>query len=135
MSYFAEELERQMSAASVNGVQLSERTGISPSQFYNWLKDVQRSVSEEQLKSIAPALSDDVLLHAALVRAHLLDEKKGPGSELVTVEIESPRYLRDKPRPRSRAERALAYLAEERHRNPELNDLIIGLAKMLGGDL
>lgn len=132
MSHLADEISRQMQAGNLTGLLLSERSGISASQLYKWLNSEQISIGEDQLRALAPALSDDSADHAALVRAHLLDECFGPGSELVRIEIDHPAALKDRPRPRSKGEKALAFFAEERHRNRDLNDLLIDMAKVLG---
>lgn len=124
-----------MESSGLNGPQLSQRCGISASQIYNWINNVQVSVSEEQLGSLAPALSTDPAQHAALLAAHLLDEKKGPGSELVTIDVHGPTLLKDATKPRSRVEKAIAHLAAERHNNAALAELLIALARAHGAKL
>lgn len=134
MSYLSEELQRQMTAHDVAGLQLAERTGISASQIYNWLNDRQSSITESQLSVIQAALGDDHHDHARLVLAHLLDEKFGLNHELVDVSVRSDSELRDAPRSRSKGERAMEFLAAERVRNRELNDMLIDLARLLGAE-
>jgi hypothetical protein len=53
--------------------------------------------------------------HGLLVKAHLLDEKFGPGSELVKVELCSSvdlSFMKDRPKRRSRRQIALQYLTD-----------------------
>lgn len=132
MSHLSEALTRQFELKELSQASVAERSGISQAQISKWVNSDQTSISDDQLSALAIALSDDPSEHAALVRAHLLDECFGPGSELIRIEIDHPSVLKDRPRPRSKGEKALAFLAEERHRNRDLNDLLIDLAKVLG---
>lgn len=134
MSYLSEELERQMKEQKVTGLQLAERTGISASQIYNWLNSVQLSISEEQLKLIQAALTNDHHTHARLVLAHLLDEKFGFGHDLVRIQMDEV-TLSARPRKSARGEKAMQFLLEERQKNRSVNDLIIDLAICLGANL
>lgn len=125
-------MEKQLSKSRQSVDDLVPKTNLSRAQLYLWKRSEQTSINEEQLRALATALSDDALDHASLLRAHLMDETFGPGSELVRIEIDHPAALHDRPRPRSKGEQALAFLAEERLRNRDLNDLLIDLAKVLG---
>lgn len=131
MSYFSEELIRQMSAKNVTGVRLAELTNFSASQISNWTRGEQTSLTEQQISVIQAALTDDVHDHARLVLSHLLDEKFGLGNELVDVSMRLDAQILDQPRLRSKGEVALAFLAEERLKNRELNELLIDLARVL----
>lgn len=135
MSNFSEELEKQMATKPASQVEAAELSGISQSQISKWLRSEQTSISSDQITALAKALSDDPVKHANLVKAHLLDEKFGAGSELVRIEIDSPAEWKDKPRPRSKGERAMNYLAEQRVISRDVNDLVIDLAKCLGAEL
>jgi len=135
VSYLSDELERQLEETKTTGLQLAERIGVSSSQVYNWLNGRQTSISEAQLSAIQAALGDDSIYHARLVEAHLLDERFGLSSHLVTVAImQDSQSMHDKPRRESRGESALQYLAWQRKDNPDLNELIIDLARLLGAD-
>jgi hypothetical protein len=87
------------------------------------------------MTALANAISRDTADHAALVRAHLLDEKFGPGSHLVQVEIETSLTAKDKPRGRSRGETAITYLSELRLTDRTANNLLIDLARALGAKI
>lgn len=126
-------MERQLSKSRQSVDDLVPKTDLSRAQLYLWKRSEQTSISEEQLAALAPALSDDPIDHAALLRAHLMDEAHGPGCELLRIEIDQPDAVNDRPRPRSKGEKALAFLANERLRNRDLNDLLIDLARVLGG--
>ena len=135
MSYLADELERQLNEQGITGVQLADRTGISTSQIYNWLKSAQVTISEKQLTSIQAALTKDSHAHARLVLAHLLDEKFGHGHDRIAIEMKSEYELKDHPRTKARGEKALHFLAELRLKSKDCNDLLVDLARVLGADV
>lgn len=138
MSFLSEELERQMARARIpdrSWVRVAETIQVSTSQIYKWVRGEQTHISPEHLDGIAKYLSDDLEDHAQLVVAHLFDEKFGSGSELVHISIKSRGELRDKPRPKSRGERAIHFLAESRIENRDVNEMLIDLARCLGAEL
>lgn len=132
MSNLSEEIERQLAKTHQSIDAIAAKSGLTRSLLYLWKSGDQTTINETQLQALAPALSHDASDHAAIVRAHLLDETFGPGSELVAIHITGPQELRDAPRARSRGEQALNYLAQERLSNRDLNDLLIDLARVLG---
>lgn len=133
MSFLSEEMERQLARTNQSIDDLVPKTGLSRAQLYLWKRSEQTSINEEQIRALAGALSDDPIDHAALLKAHLMDETFGPGSELLRIEIDHPSVMQDRPRPRSKGEKALSFLAEERLRNRDLNELLIDLARVMGG--
>ena len=134
MSYLGDEIERQMAAQNLNGSQLAERSQISASQIYKWTNSEQTSIGQDQMTALSRALSTDANDHAALTRAHLLDEKFGPGAKLVSIEIDSME-LKDSPKKFSKGEQAVHYLAELRIQSRDVNDLVIDLARCLGAKI
>lgn len=134
MSYFSEELERQLDLAGLSVYAVAEKSGISPGQIYLWKRGDQTSIDENQLKQLAPVLSRDVTDHASLVRAHLMDEKFGPGHKLVHVEVDAE-ALHDKPRQLTKREQALEFLSANTRTNRASRDLIIELARCLGAKI
>lgn len=132
MSYLSEEIQRQLLKSDQSIDDIVSKSDLTRSLLYLWKNGEQTSITEEQLRALAPALSSDPADHASLVLAHLQDERVGPGSELVEVSIMSAGLLKDAPRPRSKGEQALQYLAQERVHNRDLNDLLIDLARVLG---
>jgi transcriptional regulator with XRE-family HTH domain len=136
MSYFGEELGRQMTAEEINAVQLSERVDMSSSQLYSWLRGEQVSIRAEQFNALAAAITDDEHAHARLLYAHLLDEKANAlGAHLVEVSLTDKGEMRDRPRTRSKRERALEILAGESVRDRELADLLVSMASYVNSDL
>lgn len=134
MSYLAEQIERLLEKTHQSVDDVAARCGINRSIIYLWKQGKQTSISEEQLLALSPALSSELSDHAKLVEAHLHDEKFGPGSDLVEISIRSEQQLEDRPRPRSPGDKAMAFLAQERISNRDLNDLLIDLARVLGWD-
>jgi transcriptional regulator with XRE-family HTH domain len=135
MSYFAEELQRQMLGKNLKQSELAEISGISQAQVSKWLRGEQISVSEDQMSALSAAIGDDAVQHAELLRAHLLDEQKGLGSQLIRIEIDSPHVLSAPKKARTKGEKAMEFLATERHQNRDLNELLIDLARVLGAKL
>lgn len=134
-SHLSEELQRQIDHISASVDDVSDKSGISRGQIYKWIKAEQTSISAEHLDVLAAALSKDPMDHARLLVAHLQDEKFGKASKLVRIEMDTPAEVNDRPRPRTKGEKALHYLAEQRLENRDVNDLIIDLARVLGAEL
>lgn len=132
MSYLSDEMDRLLEKHHQSVDDVAAKCGINRGVLYLWKRGQQTSISEEQLSLLAPALSSEILDQAALVLAHLRDEKFGPGSELVEVSLVNPE-LNDRPAARSPGERAIAFLAQERIANADLNELLLDLARVLGG--
>lgn len=135
MSHLSEELERQLGAVGLSVDDVAERSGISRGQIYLWKRGDQTSISESQMTSLAKALTRDKPTQAQLVRAHLMDERFGPGAELVRIEIDHVDAAADKPRRRSKREISLAYLTELSLNSRDCNDLVIDLARCLGAEV
>ncbi len=128
MPYLAEEFARQLAARNHTIDQLVAASGLSRGQLYLWKGGHQTSITPDHFALLAHALSSSVDDHARLVRAHLLDEKFGPGSDMVDVVIIGADELHDAPISRSKRERALAILSTHSVGNKELADLLIALA-------
>lgn len=135
MSYLSEELKRQMELYQFNGTQLADKSGISASQIYKWSNNDQTSISAEQLDALALALSGEPMEHARLLVAHLQDERVGSARDLVRIEMDTVAELNDRPRPRTKGEKAIQFLIEQRLENRGVNDLLIDLARVLGAEL
>ncbi len=135
MSHLSDEIDRQLLQSKQSIDDVVRKTGLTRSLLYLWKGGEQTTIDEDQLVALAPALSSDVADHAALVRAHLLDEKFGPGADLVQVSIDGPSELKDRPRPRTKGEKAMEFLTRERLVNRDLNDLLLDLARCLGAEL
>lgn len=135
MSFLSDEIERQMEAGKLTGLQVAAKTDVSSTQLYNWINGKQTSISGEQLDALSAALSPHPVDHAKLLVAHLQDERIGKARDMVRIELVAPDDHKDKPRSRSKGEKALEFLACQRQEARSVNELIIDLARVLGADI
>lgn len=132
MSFLAEEIERQMTVQNLDQTTVAQRAGMSQGQISKWRNNVQTTIDTDQMHALQLALSADPDDHASLIRAHLRDEAFGHAADRVTIEVAGTHELQDRPRPRTKGERAMAFLAESRIESKDVNDLLIDLARCLG---
>lgn len=135
MSYLSEEIKRQIEIANKSQSALSVDSGISQGQISKWVNAEQASINAEQIDALAESLSSDKMDHALLLIAHLQDERIGSARELVRIELNTPLELNDRPRPRTKGEKALQFLIEQRQGNHGVNDLLIDLARVMGAKI
>ena len=89
-------------------------------------------------RSVSGSPSNHALSSTFIARNNALTARKlqvfGDKSQPVN---NCPRFPFDipRPRPRTKGEKALHYLAEQRLENRDVNDLIIDLARVLGAEL
>lgn len=135
MSFLAEEIERQMTTQNIDQTRLAEKAGVSQGQISKWRNGGQTSISADQMVGLQRALSQNAEDKAALIRAHLRDELFGDSVELVRVEVITGLELKDRPRTRTKGEKAVQFLAELRVQSKDCNDLLIDMARCLGADI
>lgn len=87
MSYFGTCLDEQIKAKRMKAVDLANTSKVPESTISRLRNETQPWVSPDDLGRIATAISDDPRVQAQLLRAYLLDQVRGPGSELVEVRI------------------------------------------------
>lgn len=137
MSYFGTQLEELLKRKNMKAVDLARLSGVGESLISRYRSGEQVWVSPEDLAAIATSISDSNSERAELVRAHLLDEKTGPGSELVRVEVASaPAMLKeDFPayaiRLPEQLERAFQILRENAINDADVRDVVLGLGNLL----
>lgn len=131
MSYFGAKLNEYLEANGMKQTQLASMTGISQGQISIIVNGEQRWVSPETMELICNAFPISTKEKAELIRAHLLDECHGPGSELIEIKIAGkPPAFYDKPEPLAPGiEKALDIIRKNTH-NKELRDILISLAKL-----
>jgi transcriptional regulator with XRE-family HTH domain len=132
VSHFGQKLEHLTARFQVTGSEIAKRAGISAAQFSKWKRGEQTSISKEDFSNLCYAFSDDELIHADLLRAHLLDECVGPGSEIIRIEVDGGASLKDEPKQLTDLERAFQFLRAEVPRNEALRGMLIQLANSLG---
>jgi len=135
MSYLSEELLRQIESTKSSVDDISEKCKISRGQIYKWLNAEQTSISAEQLDALSAALNKDPESNASLLVAHLQDERIGSARDLVRIMMDSRAELKDRPQLRTKGEKAIHFLAEERIIHRSVNDLVIDLARVLGAKI
>lgn len=138
MSNFGAKLAELLERHNLRAAQLSQVTGISNALFSKWLNNQQSFVSSDDLSALTTAISSDAREQAELVRAHLLDECVGPGSELLDVRIlnASGRAVREDANaynvPLSpKLQRAFEVLMKESVSDADVRDIIISMANLL----
>lgn len=124
-----------MKCAKFSVDDISGKCKISRGQIYKWLNGDQTSISGEQIDGLAGALSKDPMDHAKMLVAHLQDESVGSARDLVRIETDTVQELKDRPRARTKGEKAIQFLIEQRLQNRSIDDLLIDLARVLGADI
>lgn len=133
MSYFGETLRSLMGKnSSMKAVQLAVQSGVSQPTLSRYLSGFSTPTDPEDIARLARAVSSDPMQQAELVRAHLLDECKGPGSEKIQILIvDAP------PRPaqilalNAQLEEDLLVIREWLFKDANVCEVIQGLANLL----
>lgn len=102
MSYFSQKLSTLLAQQHLSQSDLANKAGISQAHISRLLSEDQRSVSLDDLASIAINITDDQRERADLLAAYLRDRCIGPGSELVHITVEggsNHAVLQDRPAP------------------------------------
>lgn len=140
MSYFALKFREILDRRDLSQSDIASLTGLSTAHISNLIKDVQPRISLDDLALVAANISDDKHERAELIRAHLLDENVGDGSELIEILISGGRSkassLHDRPsRPpmAPHKERALEVFRNYEH-HAHLWDVLGPLADMMEGE-
>jgi thioesterase domain-containing protein len=107
--------------------------------FLDWLYEHEAEligpdddIDADQVALLAQALSDDPQDQFEIYKAHLQDELGARGTELVQIHFAGVRSLKDKPRHRTAAEKALAWLSKEIIRNKDMKEWLIDFHKLFG---
>jgi len=136
MAYFSQKLQELLDRNEMSQTDLAKATNLSQAHISRLLSDDQRSVSLDDLRAIATNISTLDRERAELIRAHLLDECVGPGSELIDIIINGSRrqasVLNDAPAPplSPRMERVFQILREQSE-DKHLRVVLEGLVDLL----
>jgi DNA-binding Xre family transcriptional regulator len=87
MSNFGIALKEMLQEKEMTASDLSKSSAVSPSQISRLLSGEQMWLSAPDLESICLAISEEKIDHAKIVRAYLMDQYKGSGSDLLNIEI------------------------------------------------
>ena len=130
MSYLSERLRASMEQHSCTQGSLAERSGVPIAVINRALND-QTEIGDANYERIVCALTHDPIEQSELLAARLRDWCVGPGSDRVVITIDTP-ILRDTPVLPALLTRSLEFLRVSAHRNRDVRELIIDLAKCLG---
>lgn len=139
MSHFGAKLAELLERGSMRASELSRVTGINDGLISKWINGQQKFVSNDDLAKLANGISFNTKDRAELIRAHLLDEIAGPGSELVEIrirgqsqeELKEDRVLYKAGALPLKLLRAFELLAREAVADADVRAVILGLANML----
>jgi transcriptional regulator with XRE-family HTH domain len=87
MSYFGNALQELLNRKKMKAVRLAELSRVGQPTISRLINGDQLSPSPEDFENIARALTSEPEEQAELLRAHLLDERRGPGSELINITV------------------------------------------------
>jgi transcriptional regulator with XRE-family HTH domain len=127
-----------MERRNLTGAALSETSGVDPAQISRLRNGERDWIDHHDLKALLGALPDPGD-RAELLRARLLDENVGPGSELIDIVIRNPSLaLHDRPEARvrlpARHRKALEAIALGMESDENLRELIYYLAEIYKQD-
>lgn len=121
----------------MTAAKLSELSGVGQPMISRYRQGDQKWISPEDLANISRAISDDPQDRAGLIKAHLLDECHGPGSDLIEIGIRGAAELRDIPgtpaqvRLHKEAEQNFAAIREAYVKEKNVREIIDGLGNLL----
>lgn len=87
MSYFGNALGDILEKKKISQTELSRLTELSQAHLSKLINGVQIWLSPEDLDAICTSVTNEKLEQAELIRAHLMDECNGPGSDLIDIQI------------------------------------------------
>src|SRR5438270_11252194 len=99
MSYFGLALKELLDRKNMKAVRLAELSGVGQPKISRYIRGDQAWVHQEDLDAIARTVTVEPSERAELVRARLMDECKGPGAELIRIEIADSLSLKETPPP------------------------------------
>lgn len=95
MSFLAAELAGILREKEMSPADLSRTSGISRAMLSKIATGAQVWVSPDVLARLAAGIDSAPLVHARLLRAHLLDECSGPGKDYIEIELRTKRRMPD----------------------------------------
>lgn len=130
MSHLAEALKALMHRHACTQTALAERAGV-PLPVVNRTLNDHTEVNDENFARLVSALTSDDVEKAEMLAARLRDWCTGPGADRVVIDV-TKEVRRDTPVLPSMLRDSIAFLDQLGHRDPEVRELIIDLARCLG---
>jgi transcriptional regulator with XRE-family HTH domain len=142
MSYLSIALQRHLERRHMNQTELARGAGLSKSHISRLLNGESHDLSDNNFRAILNTLSADQLAQAELVAARCMDTLAGaagtPGADLVEIKIKgaAPADKRETEPPQvhlsQQTERAFAFLRSQCPLNPDLEQHLVGYARLMG---
>ncbi len=144
MSYLSIALQRRLERRQMNQSDLAKLSGISRSYISRLLGGDFHELSDANFTNLLKVFAADPQGQAELVAARCMDARVGPGSELVDINVrQAPGTASGQPAvPRQpeyplvelsqETERAFAWLRSQCPLNPDLEQHLVGYAKLTG---
>ena len=142
MSYLSIALQRQTERRRLNQSELARGCGLSKSFISRLFNGESHELSDQNFIALLKTFSADPLAQAELVAAHCMDAKAGaagiPGADLVEIKVKNaiPAGQRENELPQihlsHETERAFAWLRSQCPLNPDLEQHLVGYARLMG---
>lgn len=135
MSYFGNALAELLNRKNMKAVRLAELTGVGQPTISRYINGDQTWVGPEDLDMLASGISENPAEQAELIRAHLLDECHGPGSQLIEISVSGQPVREQQTSYRVKLpkelEEALATIREYVIKDKNVRDVVEGLGNLL----
>ena len=142
MSYFSIALQRQAEKRQLNQSDIGRQCGLSRSFISRVMSGESRDLSDQNVVAILKVFATDALAQADLVAARCMDARHvasaaGPGADLVEIRVSSAgsvekREMEPQVHLSKETERAFAWLHSQCPLNPDLEQHLVGYARLMG---
>jgi transcriptional regulator with XRE-family HTH domain len=142
MSYLSIALQRQTERRHLNQSDIARGAGLSRSYISRLFAGESHELSDQNFAALLKIFSADQLAQAELIAARCMDAKAGaagaPGADLVQITIKgaAPAENREPAFPQiqlsQETERAFAWLRSQCPLNPDLEQHLVGYARLTG---
>ena len=142
MSYLSIALQRQTERRRINQSELARGCGLSKSYISRLFSGESHELADDNFVSILKLFSADAHAQAELIAARCMDTLAGaagtPGADLVDIRLKQavPADKREPEPPQvhlsQQTERAFAFLRSQCPLNPDLEQHLVGYARLMG---
>ena len=142
MSYLSIALQRQIERRRMNQSELARGAGLSKSHVSRLFSGESKDLSDENFVAILKIFSADPHTQAELIAARCMDTLAGaagsPGADLVEIRVKGAGQAekRETEPPQvhlsQETERAFAFLRSQCPLNPDLEQHLVGYARLMG---
>ena len=142
MSYLSIALQRQTERRRINQSELARGSGLSKSHISRLFSGESHELSDDNFTAILQTFAADPHAQAELIAARCMDALAGaagaPGAGLVEIKVKGagPAEKREIEAPqvhlRQETERAFAWLRSQCPLNPDLEQHLVGYARLMG---